>query len=43
MDTFVVNAKDLGLIQTIGGSETLFSIESRLDDFGEEIARARQR
>ena len=36
VDTFVVNAKDLGLIQTIGGSETLFPIESRLDDLGEE-------
>lgn len=24
VDTFVVNAKDLGLIQTLGGSETLF-------------------
>ncbi|HEY6340437.1 MAG TPA: hypothetical protein VIY49_03005 [Bryobacteraceae bacterium] len=36
MDTFVVNAQDLGLIQTIGGSETLFPIENRLDDLGEE-------
>ena len=36
VDTFVVNAKDLGLIQTIGGSETLFPIESRPDDLGEE-------
>ncbi len=32
VDTFIVNAKDLGLIQTLGGSETLFPIESRLDD-----------
>ena len=29
VDTFVVNAKDLGLIQTIAGSETLFPIEER--------------
>lgn len=36
VDTFVVNAKDLALIQTVGGSETLFPIESRLDDLGEE-------
>jgi hypothetical protein len=36
VDTFVVNAKDLGLIQTLGGSETLFPIESRLDDLSEE-------
>ena len=36
VDTFVVNAKDLGLIQTLGGSETLFPIQSRLDDLGEE-------
>lgn len=31
VDTFVVNAKDLGLIQTIAGSETLFPIEERLE------------
>jgi len=36
VDTFIVNAKDLGLIQTLGGSETLFPIESRLDDLAEE-------
>jgi hypothetical protein len=33
VDIFIVNTKDLGLIQTVGGSETLFPIESRLDDF----------
>jgi hypothetical protein len=32
VDTFIVNAMDLGLIQTIAGSETLFSFESRLDE-----------
>lgn len=31
VDTFIVNVKDLGLIQTVGGSETLFPVESRLD------------
>jgi hypothetical protein len=31
VDTFVVNAKDLELIQTIAGSETLFPIEERLE------------
>ena len=36
VDTFIVNTKDLGLIQTVGGSETLFPIESRLDDLGEK-------
>jgi hypothetical protein len=35
VDTFIVNAKDLGLIQTLAGSETLFSFESRLDEVPE--------
>jgi hypothetical protein len=34
IDTFVVNTKDLGLLQTIAGAETLVSIESVLDDLG---------
>jgi hypothetical protein len=40
VDTFIVNAKDLGLIQTVGGSETLFPIESRLDDIVEVSPRS---
>ena len=35
VDTFVVNAKDLGLIQTIAGSETLFPIEQRLEELSD--------
>jgi hypothetical protein len=33
VDTFIVNAKFLGLLRTIGGSERLISIEQLLDDF----------
>ncbi|OYT94036.1 MAG: hypothetical protein CFE43_01500 [Burkholderiales bacterium PBB3] len=32
VDTFIVNAKDLGLLRTIGGAETLVSIEQVLED-----------
>ena len=32
LDIFVVNAKDLGLLQTIGGAETLVSIEQAVED-----------
>jgi hypothetical protein len=32
LDVFVVNAKDLGLLQTIGGAETLVSIEQAVED-----------
>ena len=35
VDTFVVNAKDLNLIQTIAGSETVVSIEQLLDELPE--------
>lgn len=34
VDTFVVNAKVLGLIQTIAGSETLFPIDARIESLG---------
>jgi len=33
VDTFTVNAKYLGLLKTIGGAETLVSIEQVLDEF----------
>lgn len=36
VDTFIVNVKDLGLLRTIGGAETLVSIEQAL----EELPRA---
>ena len=36
VDTFVVNAKDISLIQTIAGSETLVSVEQALDDLPQE-------
>ncbi|HEX8697057.1 MAG TPA: hypothetical protein VF746_31855 [Longimicrobium sp.] len=32
LDVFVVNAKDLGLLQTIGGAETLVSVEHVLEE-----------
>ena len=32
VDTFIVNAKDLGLLRTIGGAETLISIEQLLEE-----------
>jgi hypothetical protein len=38
VDTFIVNAQDLGLVQTVGGSETLFPVESRLDDLERDSA-----
>jgi hypothetical protein len=42
VDTFIVNAKDLALLQTIAGSETLFPIESILDGVpdGEPVSGA---
>jgi hypothetical protein len=36
LDTFIVNAKFLGLLQTIAGAETLIPIEQVLDDIGDE-------
>ena len=33
VDTFIVNVKDLGLLRTIGGAETLLSIEHVLEEF----------
>ena len=33
VDTFIVNVKDLGVLRTIGGAETLISIEARIDEF----------
>ncbi len=37
IDTFTVNAKDLGLLRTIGGAETLISVDQALDEMpGEE-------
>lgn len=38
LDIFVVNAKDLGLLQTIGGAETLVSIEQAIDDLPAAVA-----
>jgi hypothetical protein len=35
VDTFIVNLKDLGLLQTIAGSETVFSIEQILEQLPE--------
>jgi hypothetical protein len=35
IDTFIVNAKDLELLQTIGGAETLIPIEQALDELPE--------
>lgn len=32
VDTFIVNVKDLGLLRTIGGAETLVSIEQALEE-----------
>ena len=32
VDTFIVNAKDLGLLRTIGGAETLVSIDQVLEE-----------
>jgi hypothetical protein len=32
VDTFIVNAKDLGLIQTLAGAETLFPIEHKIEE-----------
>jgi hypothetical protein len=32
IDTFIVNAKELGLLRTIGGSETLISIEQAVEE-----------
>lgn len=36
VDTFTVNVKDLGLLKTIGGAETLISIEQALDEIPSE-------
>lgn len=36
VDTFIVNAKFLGLLRTIGGAETLVTIEHVLEDLPEE-------
>ena len=33
VDTFIVNAKDIGMLRTIGGAETLVSIEQVLEEF----------
>ena len=35
VDTFTVNVKDLDLLRTIGGAETLVSIEQALDELGD--------
>lgn len=40
VDLFVVNAKYLGLLQTIAGSETLIPIEQILDEVGHNIYEA---
>lgn len=39
IDTFIVNAKYLGLLQTIGGNETLLPIEQIIDELPPEGAR----
>lgn len=36
VDTFTVNAQDLGLLRTIGGAETLVSVEQVLDEMTDE-------
>lgn len=36
VDTFTVNAKDLGLLRTIGGAETLVSVEQAIDEMTDE-------
>lgn len=38
VDTFIVNAKYLGLLRTIGGAETLIPIEQALDDTNKQDA-----
>lgn len=43
VDTFVVNAKDLGLIRTIAGSETLFPIEGQIEDLTRSGGNAGQK
>ena len=40
VDLFVVNAKYLGLLQTIAGSETLIPIEQTLDEVGHSVYEA---
>lgn len=38
VDTFVVNAKFIGLLRTIAGSERLISIQQRLEDYPEHVS-----
>jgi len=40
LDTFIVNAKFLGLLQTIAGAETLIPIEQVLDEIKSEAPRS---
>lgn len=40
IDLFDVNVKDLGLLRTIAGAETLISIGQALEEAGEAPARA---
>jgi hypothetical protein len=36
IDLFIVNVKDLGLLRTIGGSETLISVDQAIDELPEQ-------
>jgi hypothetical protein len=40
VDTFIVNVKDLGLLRTIGGAETLITVEQLLEELPNEIGVA---
>ncbi|MGI8536057.1 MAG: hypothetical protein ACR2K2_06065 [Mycobacteriales bacterium] len=41
VETFTVNVKDLGLLQSVGGAERLFPIEAALEDLAEGTTAAR--
>jgi hypothetical protein len=43
VDTFTVNVKDLDLLRTIGGAETLVSVEQVLDELSKEGVSAQQK
>jgi hypothetical protein len=40
VETFTVNAKDLGLLQSVGGAERLFPVEAALEDLADAAASA---
>lgn len=40
VDTFIVNVKDLGLLRTIGGAETLITVEQLLEELPNETGVA---